>query len=182
MTFRKFLPKYFTHLHEGSLLTPIYGAFIIDRGMISDYYIVMENLFFGMKDWHLYDFKGSVTRRFSRPPVIPLDVNFLVDRFSEPIFCKDNVLQHLNATVEYLCENNVIDYSLILVVEIENNDDYYLDGNRFQLGVVDYMREYGKGEWVENMWKGPDATVVEPEQYKARMLKNINRYFAQIPI
>lgn len=116
MTFRKFLPKYFTHLHEGSLLNPIYGAFIIDRGMVSDYYIVMENLFFGMKDWHLYDFKGSVTRRFSRPPVIPLDINFIIDRFSEPIFCKDNVLQHLNATVDYLCENNVIDYSLILVV------------------------------------------------------------------
>ena len=32
------------------------------------------------------------------------------------------------------------------------------------------------------MWKGPDATVVEPEQYKARVLKNINKYFAQIPI
>lgn len=31
MTFRKFLPKYFTHLHEGSVLTPIYGAFVIER-------------------------------------------------------------------------------------------------------------------------------------------------------
>jgi len=37
---------------------------------------------------------------------------------------------------------------LILVVEIENNDDFYLDGNRFQIGVVDYMREFGAGEWV----------------------------------
>jgi hypothetical protein len=86
--------------------------------MNPDYYIVMENLFFGMKEWHLYDFKGSVTKRFSKPPVIPLDVNFLIDRFSEPIFCKDNVLKHLQSTLEYLCENNVIDYSLILVVEI----------------------------------------------------------------
>ena len=44
------------------------------------------------------------------------------------------------------------------------------------------MREYGKGEWVENMWKGPEATVVEPEQYKNRMLKTIGNYFVQIPI
>jgi hypothetical protein len=116
LTFRKSLSKYFIHLHEGSILTPIYGAFIIERGMSTEYYIVMENLFFGMKDWYLYDFKGSVTRRFSRPPVIPLDVNFLIDRFSEPIFCKDNILKDLSSTLDYLCDNNVIDYSLILVV------------------------------------------------------------------
>lgn len=120
MTFKKFLPKYFTHLHEGSVLTPIYGAFIIERkgNLSTDYYVVMENLFFGMKEWHLYDFKGSVTRRFSKPPVIPLDVNFLIDRHSEPIFCKDNVLRNLSSTLDYLADNNVIDYSLILVVEI----------------------------------------------------------------
>ena len=103
MTFRKSLSKYFRHLHEGSILTPIYGAFIINRNMSSDYFIVMENLFFGMKEWYLYDFKGSVTRRFSKPPVIPLDVNFLIDRQSEPIFCKDNVLKNLSSTLEYLC-------------------------------------------------------------------------------
>ena len=54
-------------------------------------------------------------------------------------------MKHLNATLDYLCEHNVIDYSLILVIEIENSEDYYLDGNRFQLGIVDYMRDYGKG-------------------------------------
>ena len=92
------------------MLTPIYGAFVIERStniiertLNPDYYIVMENLFFGMKEWHLYDFKGSVTKRFSKPPVIPLDVNFLIDRFSEPIFSKENVLKHLQATLEYLC-------------------------------------------------------------------------------
>lgn len=101
-----------------------------------------------MKEWYLYDFKGSVTRRFSRPPVIPLDVNFLIDRNSEPMFSKENVLKSLSATLDYLAELNVIDYSLILVVEIENNKDYYLDGNRFQLGIVDYLREFGAGERI----------------------------------
>ena len=88
MAFKKFLPEYFTHLHEGSLLVPIYGAYIITKNSSISYYIVMENLFFGMKDWYIYDFKGSVTRRFSKPPVIPLDINYLIDRNSEPIFCK----------------------------------------------------------------------------------------------
>jgi len=107
-----------------------------------------------MKEWYLYDFKGSVTKRFSRPPTIPLDINYLIDRNSEPIFCKDNVLKHLSSTLDYLAKNNIVDYSLILVVEIEHKNDYYLDGNRFQIGIVDYMRDFGNLEKVENLWKG----------------------------
>ena len=110
------MPEYFSHLHKGSLLTPIYGAYIVGRGGNLEYFIVMENLFFGMKHWYLYDFKGSVTKRFSQQPTIPLDINFLIDRNSEPIFSKDNVLKNLNTTLDYLAKNNVVDYSLILVV------------------------------------------------------------------
>jgi hypothetical protein len=50
----------------------------------------------------------------------------------------------LPSTLEYLTKNNIVDYSLILVVETSKNE-YYLDGNRFQLGIVDYMREFGTG-------------------------------------
>jgi hypothetical protein len=146
---KKFLPEYFTHLHEGSLLTPVYGVFTVTKNNANtEYYIVMKNLFFGMKEWYLYDFKGSVTKRFSRPPTIPLDINYLIDRNSEPIFCKDNVLKHLGSTLDYLAKNNIVDYSLILVVEIEQKNDYYLDGNRFQIGIVDYMRDFGNLEKV----------------------------------
>jgi hypothetical protein len=110
------LPEYFTHLHSGSLLVPIYGAYIVTKNSTSDYFIVMENLFFGMKNWYIYDFKGSVTRRFSKWPVVPLDVNFLIDRNSEPIFCKENPLKNLLPTLDYLTKNNIVDYSLIIVV------------------------------------------------------------------
>ena len=48
--------------------------------------------------------------------------------------------------------------------------------------MVDYMREYGTGEWFENMIKGPEATVVEPTVYKSRMLRNLKKYFTQIPL
>jgi len=47
-----------------------------------------------------------------------LDINYLIDRNSEPIFSKDNVLKHLGSTLDYLAKNNIVDYSLILVVEI----------------------------------------------------------------
>lgn len=39
--FKKFLPKYFTHLREGSLLVPIYGAYIVTRNNSNEYFIVM---------------------------------------------------------------------------------------------------------------------------------------------
>jgi hypothetical protein len=32
------------------------------------------------------------------------------------------------------------------------------------------------------MIKGPEATVVEPQTYKTRMLKNLKKYFTQIPL
>lgn len=64
------------------------------------------------------------------------------------MFCKDNVLKHLCSTLDYLTKNNIVDYSLILVVEIQKKRDYYLDGNRFQLGIVDYMRDFGNLEKV----------------------------------
>ena len=41
MAFKKFLPQYFSHLHQGSLLVPIYGAFIINKNSNCDYYIAM---------------------------------------------------------------------------------------------------------------------------------------------
>lgn len=52
-------------------------------------------------------------------------------------------MKDLSATLEYLTENNIVDYSLILVVEIEEDKDYYMDGNRFHIGIVDYLREFG---------------------------------------
>lgn len=47
-TLKRILQTYFMHLKEGSLLTPILGAFEVIRSNRLEYYIVMENLFFGM--------------------------------------------------------------------------------------------------------------------------------------
>lgn len=78
----KFLPKYFRHIEEPTLLVRIFGAFEIFRNSRSEYVVVMENMFFGIEQWEIYDFKGTAHRRFSKPPQIAMDVNFLLDRNS----------------------------------------------------------------------------------------------------
>lgn len=32
--------------------------------------------------WYAYDLNGCREKRFSKPPIIPLDMNFILDRFS----------------------------------------------------------------------------------------------------
>lgn len=68
------------------------------------------------------------------------------------------------------------------MVEIEEDKDYYMDGNRFHIGIVDYLREFGAMEMVERKWKGQEATVQEPADYKSRLYKNLKKYFTQIPL
>ena len=103
----------------------------------------MQNLFFGMNNWQIYDFKGSRTKRFSKPPVIPLDINFLLDRNSEPLMTASNMLAYLPRTLDFLANNNIIDYSLILVFDIDDPMVKTLDGLSIKIGVIDYLRSYG---------------------------------------
>ena len=60
----------------------IYGAYEIVKNYRVEFVIVMQNMFFGMDQWEIYDFKGMMCRRFSRPPQIPMDMNFVLDRNS----------------------------------------------------------------------------------------------------
>jgi len=92
--FKKFAMDYFRHIHrhlleKPSLLSKIYGMFEIrDRGT-TEYYLVMENLFYGMgdpKDLTVYDLKGSETNRWEKKKKgVLLDTNFRIDRNAEPI-------------------------------------------------------------------------------------------------
>jgi len=52
------------------------------------YYVVMENLFYGIdkETSAAYDLKGSRKRRFTRGLDIGLDTNFMIDMNCEPFF------------------------------------------------------------------------------------------------
>lgn len=55
------------------------------------------------------------------------------------------------------------------------------DGSEIRIGLIDYLREFGVGEKIENVWKGPNATVVEPGSYRDRLLGTVSRYFSALP-
>lgn len=81
----------YKHFYESkpSLLSKIFGMFEIrDRGS-TEYFLVMENLYFGMGDSSnllVYDLKGSETNRLEKKKKgVLLDTNFRIDRNSEPI-------------------------------------------------------------------------------------------------
>ena len=67
--FKVFSQNYFKYLWKNiynekpSLLAKIFGMFEIQISNISYYYIVMENIFYGINPKFVYDLKGSVTNR-----------------------------------------------------------------------------------------------------------------------
>lgn len=147
-----------------------------------------------MSNWQIYDFKGSKTKRFSKPPVIPLDVNYIIDRNSEPLMTASNILTYLPKTLDFLAQNNIIDYSLILAINGENvggaqhkegqKPHAYLDGCAIKIGIVDYLREYGGLEKIETVikgLKGNETTVIGAVPYKDRMMASVTRYFCSLP-
>jgi hypothetical protein len=78
----KMLPKYFKHIEEPTLLSRIYGAYEITKNSKTEYVVIIENVFFGMEQWEIYDMKGTRLRRYSKPPYLSMDVNYLLDRNS----------------------------------------------------------------------------------------------------
>jgi hypothetical protein len=55
-----------------------------------------------MNQWIVYDLKGTHWKRFSKYPNAPLDVNYLIDRNSEPLFSSTDVILYLKRTVDFL--------------------------------------------------------------------------------
>ena len=116
--------------------------------------------------------------------MIPLDINYIIDRNSEPLFTASNVLADLGKTLEFLSVHNIIDYSLVLVIDILDPLAETLDGFPIKLGVIDYLREYGGLEKIETVikgLKGNETTVIGAIPYKDRMMSSVSRYFCTLP-
>ena len=81
----------YRHFYESkpSLLSKIFGMFEIrDKGQ-TEYFLVMENLYFGMGDPSnllIYDLTFRETNRLEiKKKGVLLDTNYRIDRNSEPI-------------------------------------------------------------------------------------------------
>jgi hypothetical protein len=101
--FYNFAPGYFEHMfkhlyeNNPSVLIKIFGMFEKRYKNNSLYFIVMENLFYGMpSERSVYDLKGSETKRWNRKGGSTLlDTNYIIDQNGEPLPVTSNNYSNL---------------------------------------------------------------------------------------
>eukprot|EP01016_Furgasonia_blochmanni_P030005 TRINITY_DN31358_c0_g1_i2.p2 TRINITY_DN31358_c0_g1~~TRINITY_DN31358_c0_g1_i2.p2 ORF type:complete len:317 (+),score=65.67 TRINITY_DN31358_c0_g1_i2:64-1014(+) len=174
-----------------SLLSKIFGIYEVRYARNRLYYIVMENLFFGLEDGTrpvVYDLKGSETNRFlsiaaakKNPNQVLLDNNFRLEINGEPLPLKEKdyrmLLESVKADASMLAKLNIVDYSLLVI----------LDKRRYslRLGIIDYLRVYTWDKQIEHVGKrvlkaGQTPTIVNPNDYKERLLRAMEQYFMAV--
>ena len=198
--------KYLFHKMP-SALAKILGAYKIKfkkakESKIDKYYILlMENLYYGMKTYKndtkstnkrkikIYDLKGSKLNRYI-PKIeqiqgkVLLDTNYLEDYNGEPIAVDMNVYKVFRSAIHndslVLTKMNVIDYSLLLILDETEKDNNGL--SLIKLGIIDYTRKYTWDKQLESFGKilmngiSVKPTIINPEAYRTRFMKEIEKY------
>lgn len=193
LMFFNYAHSYFDYLWKSkckkrpSVLTKIFGLFEVKLKDSRFYYICMQNLFFGIEklaQLRVYDLKGSETNRYAekkRAGQTLLDTNFKIDQNGEPFALKAADKKFLDVAFEndtrFLKKHKLVDYSLLLIVETQRRS--------IVVGIIDYLREYTWDKKMETMAKkiskgGATPTIVEPEEYRDRFKKAMNKYFMEV--
>lgn len=82
----------------------------------------------------------------------------------------------------FLTDMNVMDYSLIVVLDAKRNE--------LVIGIIDYLRTYTWDKRVESFVKETailggggkgEPTIITPRQYRMRFLTFLDRYFWMTP-
>ncbi len=150
--FEQFAGMYFDYLCKSfftyypTCLAKILGAYRIKvrskagsmNGKVR-FFFIMENLFVNWgssKKTLVYDLKGSMRNRFlGSASGVKLDNNFSLDFDSMPLPLDFNMYQVMNMCFAndslFLSKCQVIDYSLLLVVDLENQ--------KLRVGIIDYI-------------------------------------------
>ena len=171
-----------------SIMTKIFGLFEVSINNTTYYYMVMENLFYGLNNENLkiFDLKGSETNRFvknSKNGQTLLDTNYKLERNNEPLalFEKDYIFFKNaceNDTI-FFSEHNLIDYSLLLIIDEKNNN--------VRMGLIDFLRIYTWDKQLEHMGKrvinaGAVPTITNPLDYRERFMIAIKKFFMEVKI
>ena len=207
----------FLFYKKASAIGIILGAYSIKIKMPGEkdkhyYLILMENIYYGMitdinnfnspeSNIKVYDLKGSKINRYiqqerRKPGKVLLDTNFLEDFNGEPLFLDFNVFQilqnALNNDSQFLKDEGIIDYSLLVIFEYDNNcnnkSDTKKDDNNFKkirLGIIDYLRKYTWDKQIESYSKKfingfSNPTIINPDSYCKRFMDKFQRYFVGI--
>ncbi|CAD8079942.1 unnamed protein product [Paramecium sonneborni] len=190
--FEQFALEYFRQMHrhfyesqKPSLLCKIFGMYEIrDKGN-PEFYLIMENLYYGIgnpKDLVVYDLKGSETNRWEKKVnKVLLDTNFVIDRNAEPILLQNDCYIYndkaFQSDCKFLLRKQIVDYSLLLII---NNKQ-----KKIRMGIIDYLRFYTWDKETERLLKfvlkgGKVPTIINPNDYKQRFLTAIGKYFIHV--
>jgi len=116
---RKILPNYCEYLkdHKTSLLTRYLGLFrLSDAEKNHIHFTVIPNIFDAKHMNEVYDFKGSTRMKKVEDPDAPLLDNDVKRKFRIGQKKKEIFMAQLKRDVEFLAENNLMDYSLLVGV------------------------------------------------------------------
>ncbi|XP_034942912.1 1-phosphatidylinositol 3-phosphate 5-kinase [Chelonus insularis] len=202
--FLDFAPNYFAYMEkclrnkQPTLLGKIIGVYRVSfknnttNASLKTSVLVMENLFYSRTITDKYDLKGSVRNRLvnldeadHEGELVLLDENLLNMSCDSPLYIRPHSKDVLNKAIEqdtkFLAENSVMDYSLLVGIEP--------DSNELVLGIIDYIRTFTWDKKLETMVKksgilggqGKLPTIVSPEEYRARFIVAMHRYFLPVP-
>ncbi|XP_003403346.2 1-phosphatidylinositol 3-phosphate 5-kinase [Bombus terrestris] len=202
--FIDFAPNYFSYMEkcqqtkQPTLLGKIVGVYRVSfknnttNAALRTSVLVMENLFYKRTITDKFDLKGSVRNRLVNPDdtchegeLVLLDENLLNMSCDSPLYIRSHSKAVLNRAIEqdtkFLADNSVMDYSLL--VGLEPNSDELV------LGIIDYIRTFTWDKKLETMVKktgilggqGKLPTIISPEEYRARFIAAMHRYFLPVP-
>ncbi|WFD40241.1 1-phosphatidylinositol-3-phosphate 5-kinase [Malassezia japonica] len=200
--FSKFAPQYFAYVADckaadrPTTLTKIFGYFRIGfrnahtgKSLKLDV-VVMENLVYGHQVYKIFDLKGSTRNRMrqetGRAYEVLMDENLVQMSQTCPILVREHSKRILRAALYndslFLTDMNVMDYSLIVVLDETRNE--------LVIGIIDYLRTYTWDKRVESFVKETailggggkgEPTIITPRQYRMRFLTFLDRYFLMTP-
>ncbi|KAI9511722.1 hypothetical protein F5148DRAFT_1168306 [Russula earlei] len=223
-TMESFAPAYFAYMSSAvsanrpTLLAKVFGCYKISFKKSSKdkpsgrwkstqmNFIVMENLFYDRRFSKIYDLKGSTRNRHvkstGRENEVLLDENLVQTAHLAPFYLREHSKRILRGALyndsKFLSDINVMDYSLVVGVDSQNNE--------LVVGIVgtyrpyrclikllrpsDYVRTYTLDKkletWVkESAFLGGagkgEPTVVTPKLYRQRFVSAMERYFPVVP-
>ena len=185
--FFKFMFKVNFEKKKKSFLAKLYGMFEVHIDSERYYYIAMENLFFGLdpaSSLKIYDLKGSETNRYianSKANQVLFDTNFKIDQNGEPLSLynqdKEFLVEAIENDTKFLSKRNLIDYSLLLIIDSKNSV--------IKMGIIDYLRLFTWDKQVESIGKkmikaGATPTIINAADYRKRFQEAMGKYFMGI--
>lgn len=208
LSFSTFAPAYVEHISNSlkynrpSTLTKIFGIYHIQyrHNATGENFkrdiLVLENLLHNSNSLEqqssippiIYDLKGSMRNRFvvvdeAQTNAVLLDENFRAQTQENPLYVrlhsKYTLMKALFSDTQFLAKHGIVDYSLLVF--------YYADDPQsiVYAGIIDYIRTYTWDKKIETIVKsinvGPTPTVISPEHYRRRFLRQMDQYFPIVP-